>query len=129
MRFIVSSPPVHLPNGLVLHRIPSSIEVGLIIAAVILFIPTFSFVAWPIILYFILREIFRKTYLVKNEKTGEKLIVHRAEYRAYHQEFKQRLKKKNKTVHSISDLEAAERTKELEAKADYLSKINQSTKQ
>lgn len=73
MKFVVSKPPVHLPDGLVLHRIPSSIEVGLIFAAIVLFIPTFSFASWPIVLYFILNETFRKTYLVKNEKKWRKI--------------------------------------------------------
>lgn len=123
LKIIMNDNPVPIPDGLVLHRTLSNVDVGLIIAGAILFFPTFSFATWPIVLYFILHEIFRKTYLVKNEKTGEKLIVRRDEYNVYRKQFKQQQKDKSKVVHSISDLESAED----KAKAVTLPKIDDFT--
>jgi hypothetical protein len=116
---------IQIPDDdqLYLHRLMGTIDTSLLIAGILLYIPTLGFAFWPILFYLIVKEIFRKTYLVRNEKTREIFKVDRKEYKVYRRRLKLRRKKKENTLRSISELEANEKTKQLEAKADYLSKI------
>ncbi|MBG9595808.1 hypothetical protein ABE17_02500 [Bacillus mycoides] len=85
---------------LVLKRINSTLDIWLIIIAFILLIPTlgWSFVLYA--LYFGIREISAKTYLVQNVATGEKFKVDKEDFKQYKKDFK----KKEKQVRKISDL-------------------------
>lgn len=85
---------------LILKRINPTLDIWLIVIGVILFIPTLG---WSLILYalfFGIRELFAKTYLVKNVATGEKFRVDKQDFKQYRRDFK----KKEKQVRRISDL-------------------------
>lgn len=85
---------------LVLKPIYSSVDVALIIVAVILFIPTFTFSLVAFLVYYYTKFFFMKTRLVKNVATGEKFYVDKEEFKQY----KRSLKNKEKQVRRISDL-------------------------
>lgn len=85
---------------LVLKPIYSSVDVVLIVFAVILFIPTFTFSLVAFLVYYYTKFFFMKTRLVKNVATGEKFYVDKQEFKQYKKDFK----KKEKQVRKISDL-------------------------
>ncbi|PFL13998.1 hypothetical protein COJ07_29200 [Bacillus cereus] len=85
---------------LVLKPIYSSVDVALIIVAVILFIPTFTFSLVAFLVYYYTKFFFMKTRLVKNVATGEKFYVDKEDFKQYKKDFK----KKEKQVRRISDL-------------------------
>ncbi len=85
---------------LILKPIYSSVDVALIVFAVILFIPTFTFSLVAFLVYYYLKFFFMKTRLVKNVATGEKFYVDKQEFKQYKKDFK----KKIKQVRKISDL-------------------------
>ncbi|EOP36302.1 hypothetical protein IKI_04399 [Bacillus toyonensis] len=85
---------------LILKPIYSSVDVALIVFAVILFIPTFTFSLVAFLVYYYTKFFFMKTRLVKNVATGEKFYVDKQEFKQYKNDFK----KKEKQVRKISDL-------------------------
>lgn len=85
---------------LILKPIYSSVDVALIVFAVILFIPTFTFSLVTFLVYYYTKFFFMKTRLVKNVATGEKFYVDKEEFKQYKKDFK----KKEKQVRKISDL-------------------------
>lgn len=85
---------------LILKRVNSTTEIWFIVIAFILLIPTLG---WSLILYalyFGIRSIFAKTYLVQNVANGEKFKVDKEDFKQYKKNFK----KKEKQVRKISDL-------------------------
>ncbi|MDZ5606346.1 hypothetical protein U2I54_04305 [Bacillus pseudomycoides] len=85
---------------LVLKPIYSTLDTWLIVIAVILFIPTFTFSLVAFLVYYYTKFFFIKTRLVKNVATGEKFYVDKQEFKQYKKDFK----KKEKQVRKISDL-------------------------
>ncbi|PEJ20493.1 hypothetical protein CN675_08815 [Bacillus toyonensis] len=85
---------------LILKPIYSSVDAALIIVAVILFIPTFTFSLVAFLVYYYTKFFFMKTRLVKNVATGEKFYVDKEDFKQYKQNFK----KNEKQVRKISDL-------------------------
>jgi len=85
---------------LILKPIYSSVDVALIVFAVILFIPTFTFSLVAFLVYYYTKFFFMKTRLVKNVATGEKFYVDKEDFKQYKKDFK----KKEKQVRQISDL-------------------------
>ena len=85
---------------LVLKRINSTTEIWFIVIAFILLIPTlgWSFILYA--LYFGIKSIFAKSYLVQNVATGEKFKVDKEEFKQYKKTFKNN----EKQVKRISDL-------------------------
>ncbi|MGI2731711.1 HIRAN domain-containing protein [Bacillus cytotoxicus] len=71
------------------------------ILAIILVIPTLTISLWIYLIYFGIKELITKTYLVKNVATGEKFRVDKQEFKQYKKAFKA----KEKQVRKISDLE------------------------
>ncbi|WP_170957392.1 HIRAN domain-containing protein [Bacillus thuringiensis] len=71
------------------------------ILAIILVIPTLTISLWIYLIYFGIKELITKTYLVKNVATGEKFKVDKQEFKQYKKAFKA----KEKQVRKISDLE------------------------
>lgn len=85
---------------LILKRVNSTTEIWFIVAAFILLIPTLG---WSLILYalyFGIKSIFAKTYLVQNVANGEKFKVGKEDFKQYKRNFK----KREKQVRRISDL-------------------------
>ncbi|HDR7704637.1 TPA: hypothetical protein QCX91_002222 [Bacillus thuringiensis] len=85
---------------LILKRVNSTTEIWFIVTAFILLIPTLG---WSLILYalyFGIKSIFAKTYLVQNVANGEKFKVGKEDFKQYKRNFK----KKEKQVRRISDL-------------------------
>lgn len=85
---------------LILKPIYSSVDAALIIVAVILFIPTFTFSLVAFLVYYYTKFFFMKIRLVKNVATGEKFYVDKEDFKQYKKNFK----KKEKQVRKISDL-------------------------
>ncbi len=85
---------------LILKPIYSSVDVALLIVAVILFIPTFTFSLLAFLVYYYTKFFFMKTRLVKNVATGEKFYVYKEDFKQYKKDFK----KKEKQIRKISDL-------------------------
>ncbi|WJE51101.1 hypothetical protein QRE66_17520 [Bacillus cereus] len=85
---------------LVLKPIYSSLDTALMVVAVILFIPTFTFSLVAFLIYYYTKAIFMNTHLVKNVATGEKFYVDKQEFKQYKKDFKA----KEKQVRRISDL-------------------------
>lgn len=73
------------------------------ILAIILVIPTLTISLWIYLIYFGIKELITKTYLVKNVATGEKFRVDKQEFKQYKKAFKA----KEKQVRRISDLETS----------------------
>ncbi|MFV5912501.1 hypothetical protein [Bacillus cereus] len=72
----------------------------LAVLAIILVIPTFSLSLVLFCIYYIIKSLVTKTYLVKNVATGEKFHVDKEDFKQYKKNFK----KKEKQVRRISDL-------------------------
>ncbi|MBJ7946740.1 hypothetical protein [Bacillus cereus group sp. N24] len=89
-------------NGkrIMLKPIYSSLDTALIVLAVILFIPTFTFSLVAFLVYYYTKFFLMNTRLVKNIATGEKFYVDKQEFKRYKKDFK----KKEKQVRRISDL-------------------------
>ncbi|GAB6474573.1 hypothetical protein bcgnr5371_42360 [Bacillus cereus] len=68
--------------------------------AIVFVIPTFSLSLVLFCIYYIIKSLTTKTYLVKNVATGEKFHVDKEEFKQYKKNFK----KKEKQVRKISDL-------------------------
>ncbi|PFB04998.1 hypothetical protein CN385_05730 [Bacillus anthracis] len=84
---------------LVLQRVHTTDNL-LAVLAIILVIPTFSLSLVLFCIYYIVKSLVTKTYLVKNVATGEKFHVDKEEFKQYKKNFK----KKEKQVRKISDL-------------------------
>ncbi|AFQ18200.1 hypothetical protein P9Y62_01535 [Bacillus thuringiensis] len=84
---------------LVLQRVHTTDNL-LAVLAIILVIPTFSLSLVLFCIYYIVKSLVTKTYLVKNVATGEKFHVDKEEFKQY----KKKFKKKEKQVRRISDL-------------------------
>ncbi|EEM07626.1 hypothetical protein bmyco0003_57090 [Bacillus pseudomycoides] len=85
---------------LVLKPIYSTLDTWLIVIAVILFIPTFTFSLVAFLIYYYTKAFFIRTQLVKNVATGEKFYVDKQDFKQYKKDFKS----KEKQVRKISDL-------------------------
>ncbi|PFZ03911.1 hypothetical protein COL60_24885 [Bacillus pseudomycoides] len=85
---------------LVLKPIYSTLDTWLMVIAVILFIPTFTFSLVAFLIYYYTKAIFTKTQLVKNVATGEEFYVDKQDFKEYKKVFKA----KEKQVRKISDL-------------------------
>lgn len=88
-------------NGkrLVLKR-DHKIDNILAVLAIVFVIPTFSISLLLFCIYYVVKSLVTKTYLVKNVATGEKFHVDKEEFKLYKKDFK----KKEKQVRKISDL-------------------------
>lgn len=84
---------------LVLQRVHTTDNL-LAVLAIILVIPTFSLSLVLFCIYYIVKSLVTKTYLVKNVATGEKFHVDKEDFKQYKKNFK----KKEKQVRKISDL-------------------------
>lgn len=84
---------------LVLQRVHTTDNL-LAVLAIILVIPTFSLSLVLFCIYYIVKSLVTKTYLVKNVATGEKFYVDKEDFKQYKRNFK----KKEKQVKKISDL-------------------------
>ncbi|MCU4843718.1 hypothetical protein OB992_07025 [Bacillus cereus] len=72
----------------------------LAVLAIVFVIPTFSLSLLLFCIYYVVKSLATKTYLVKNVATGEKFHVDKEEFKQYKKNFK----KKEKQVRRISDL-------------------------
>ncbi|MCU4979598.1 hypothetical protein OB987_18395 [Bacillus cereus] len=72
----------------------------LAVLAIVFVIPTFSLSLLLFCIYYVVKSLTTKTYLVKNVATGEKFHVDKEEFKVYKKNFK----KKEKQVRRISDL-------------------------
>ncbi|PGS21800.1 hypothetical protein COC59_22485 [Bacillus cereus] len=84
---------------LILQRVHTTDNL-LAVLAIILVIPTFSLSLVLFCIYYIVKSLVTKTYLVKNVATGEKFHVDKEDFKQYKKNFK----KKEKQVRKISDL-------------------------
>ena len=84
---------------LVLQRVHTTDNL-LAVLAIILVIPTFSLSLVLFCIYYIVKSLVTKTYLVKNVATGEKFYVDKEDFKQYKKNFK----RKEKQVRKISDL-------------------------
>lgn len=71
------------------------------VLAIVFSIPTFCISLMIFAIYYIIKSLTTKTYLVKNVATGEKFHVDKEEFKQYKKNFK----KKEKQVRRISDLQ------------------------
>ncbi|MEF7657909.1 hypothetical protein [Bacillus thuringiensis] len=85
---------------LILKRTDSTLDRALIIAGLLLMIPTLGISIALVGIYALIKMLVSKTYLVKNVATGEKFHVDKEEFKQYKKNFK----KKEKQVRKISDL-------------------------
>ncbi|MEE8670420.1 MAG: HIRAN domain-containing protein [Heyndrickxia coagulans] len=88
---------------LVLRRLNSRLDIGLTVAAILLFLPTFTLSLWLLLVYLAIKEAVTKTCLVKNVATGEKFKVMKSEFKQY----KKMVKNKEKEVRNIIPTAAA----------------------
>ncbi|WP_018664632.1 HIRAN domain-containing protein [Heyndrickxia acidiproducens] len=88
---------------LVLRRLNSGLDIGLTVAAILLFLPTFTLSLWLLLIYLAIKESVIKTCLVKNVATGEKFKVMKSEFKQY----KRMVKNKEKEVRNIIPTAAA----------------------
>ncbi|MED2104027.1 hypothetical protein P4W10_06780, partial [Bacillus thuringiensis] len=76
---------------LVLQRVHTTDNL-LAVLAIILVIPTFSLSLVLFCIYYIVKSLVTKTYLVKNVATGEKFHVDKEEFKQYKKKFKKKEK-------------------------------------
>lgn len=84
-------------NGkrLVLKR-DHKIDNILAVLAIVFVIPTFSISLLLFCIYYVVKSLVTKTYLVKNVATGEKFKVNKQDFRQYKKEFKAKEKEVKK---------------------------------
>ncbi|MBZ4223154.1 hypothetical protein LAE98_13930 [Bacillus wiedmannii] len=85
---------------LILKRADSTAEIVITVLAFALALFTFGISLVVFAIWFLIKELTTKTYLVKNVATGEKFRVDRKEFKQYKKDFKA----KEKEVKKISDL-------------------------
>ncbi|MGG1691864.1 hypothetical protein G4D61_11020 [Bacillus ginsengihumi] len=99
---------------LILKQTVSTADLWVTGIGVTLAIPTLSLSCWALIVYFAIKEMVRKTYLVRNVATGGKFRVYKDDFKQYKKQFKH----KEKEIRTILDLEK---------KAEMLSEIVKDT--
>ncbi|AWC31881.1 MULTISPECIES: hypothetical protein [Bacillus] len=87
-------------DRLILKRADSKAELAITVAAFALALFTFGISLVIFAIWFLIKELTAKTYLVKNVATGEKFRVNRKDFKQYKKDFKA----KEKEVKKISDL-------------------------
>ncbi|WP_243765426.1 hypothetical protein [Bacillus arachidis] len=87
-------------NKLILKRADSTLEIVITVSAIVLAPFTFGLSLVIFAIWFLIKELTVKMYLVKNVATGEKFRVDRKDFKKYKKEFKA----KEKEVRKISDL-------------------------
>ncbi|WP_426981249.1 hypothetical protein [Bacillus pseudomycoides] len=85
---------------LILNRVPSILGTIIFLTALFSSILTLGLSLVLYAIYFLIKELTVKTYLVKNVATGEKFRVDRKDFKQYKKDFKS----KEKEVRKISDL-------------------------
>ncbi|WP_342046006.1 hypothetical protein [Bacillus sp. OTU530] len=99
---------------LVLKRQFSRLDIGLAVAAILLFLPTLTISFWLFFIYLAIKEGVAKTYLVKNVVTGEKFRVTKQEFKQY----KKQQKNKEKEVKSITNQPVIETVTNITTKSE-----------
>lgn len=87
-------------DRLILKRADSKAELIITVSAIVLIPFTLGISLVLFAIWFLIKELTAKTYLVKNVATGEKFRVDRNDFKQYKKDFKA----KEKEVKKISDL-------------------------